>query len=157
MWHSLYNRLWQNLDIQHVQNIRKLQVHKRDTGAINYIQFLAFSHLYAAQHSLMQWTAGVSSKRFRQTVQNFLLWCVGSDQQWATGFCKYGRKCIPIVIENLKWKFNELTLIKHGAIPEHGVTTLVTHFSWTMKLQTEMVERMGKTSLVLLYQFHINN
>lgn len=61
----------------------------------------------------MQWTAATSSKRLRQTVQNFLLWCVGSDQQCATGF-----------------------LIKNGAIPEHGVTTLVTHFSWTIKLHT---------------------
>jgi hypothetical protein len=61
----------------------------------------------------MQWTAEVSSKRFRQTLQNLLLWCVGSDQQCATGF-----------------------LIRHGATPEHGVTTLVTHFSWTIKLQT---------------------
>lgn len=62
---------------------------------------------------LMQWTAVVSSNLFRQTLQNLLLWCIGSDQQWATGF-----------------------LIIHGATPEHGVTTFVTHFSCTMKLQT---------------------
>lgn len=62
---------------------------------------------------LMQWTAAVSSSLFRQTLQNRRLWCVGSDQQCATGF-----------------------FIKHGATPEHGVTTFVTHFSWTIKLQT---------------------
>lgn len=66
----------------------------------------------------MQWTPGVSSNRFLQTLQNLRLWCVGSDQQCATGF-----------------------LIKHGAIPEHGVITLVTHFSWTTKLQAERKER----------------
>lgn len=69
----------------------------------------------------MQWTAGVSSSRLRQTVQNLLLWCVGSDQQCATGF-----------------------LIMQGAIPEQGVTTLVTHLSWTIKLQTEFERRKQK-------------
>lgn len=68
----------------------------------------------AVGNLLMQWTAGVSSNRLRHTVQNFLLWCVGSDQQWATGF-----------------------LMMQGAIPEQGVTTLVTHLSCTMKLQTD--------------------
>lgn len=66
----------------------------------------------------MQWTAATSSKRLRQTVQNFLLWCVGSDQQCATGF-----------------------FIKNGAMPEHGVTTFVTHFSWTIKLHTAKKKR----------------
>lgn len=65
------------------------------------------------KYLLMQCTAGVSSNRLRQTVQNFLLWCVGSDQQCATGF-----------------------LIIQGAIPEQGVMTFVTHLSCTMKLQT---------------------
>lgn len=76
----------------------------------------------------MQWTAAVSSKRFRQTLQNLLLWCVGSDQQCATGF-----------------------LIKHGATPEHGVTTLVTHFSWTIKLQT--VKRRNVKSSLACHSF----
>lgn len=66
----------------------------------------------------MQCTAGVSSNRLRQTVQNFLLWWVGSDQQCATGF-----------------------LIIQGAIPEQGVMTFVTHLSCTMKLQTENKEK----------------
>lgn len=62
-------------------------------------------------NSLMQCTAELSSNLLRQTLQNLRLTCVGSDQQWATGF-----------------------LMRHGAMPEHGVTTLVTHFSCTMKL-----------------------
>lgn len=78
---------------------------------------------------LMQWTAAVSSSLFRQTLQNRRLWCVGSDQQCATGF-----------------------LIKHGATPEHGVTTFVTHFSWTMKLQTVEGET-NETSLKITEHF----
>lgn len=66
----------------------------------------------------MQCTAAVSSNRFRHTLQKRRLWCAGSDQQCATGF-----------------------LIKHGATPEHGVTTFVTHFSWTIKLQTVRGEK----------------
>lgn len=71
-------------------------------------------HEKQKKYLLMQCTAGVSSNRLRQTVQNFLLWWVGSDQQCATGF-----------------------LIIQGAIPEQGVMTFVTHLSCTMKLQTE--------------------
>lgn len=70
----------------------------------------------------MQWTAGDSSIRFRHTVQNFLLWWVGSDQQCPTGF-----------------------LMMHGAMLEQGVTTLGIHFSCTMKLHTAKTERGTKT------------
>lgn len=77
---------------------------------------------------LIQWRAGASSNRFRHTVQNFLLWCVGSDQQWATGF-----------------------FIMHGAMLEQGVTTLGIHFSCTMKLQTVKIpqrhEKRGMSKL----------
>lgn len=73
---------------------------------------------------LIQWTAGVSSNRLRQTVQNFLLWCVGSDQQCATGF-----------------------LMMQGAVPEQGVTTLVTHLSWTIKLHTAIENKWRKDEI----------
>lgn len=80
----------------------------------------------------MQWTAATSSNRLRQTVQNFLLWCVGSDQQCATGF-----------------------LIKNGAIPEHGVTTLVTHFSWTIKLHTAKKKKAKKFTIDVWRNFDV--
>lgn len=31
---------------------------------------------------------------------------------------------------------NKITFIMQGAMPEHGVTTFVTHLSWIIKLQT---------------------
>lgn len=44
-----------------------------------------------------------------------------------------------IIWEKHKWIS---TLIEKGAIPEQGVTTLDTHFSCTMKLQTTTKERI---------------
>lgn len=67
-------------------------------------------------YSLMQCMDGVSSSRFRHTVQKRRLWCVGSDQQCATGF-----------------------LMMHGAMPVQGVTTFDTQRSCTMKLHTVCV------------------
>lgn len=78
----------------------------------------------------MQCTAELSSNLLRQTLQNLRLTCVGSDQQWATGF-----------------------LIRQGAIPEQGVTTFVTHFSCTMKLQAEKwTQLVGKKLHVFIAQ-----
>lgn len=106
MWHSLYNLEPQNLDTQHEQNTHILKM--------KLFFYRCWSTKLNEKYLLMQCTAGVSSNRLRQTVQNFLLWWVGSDQQCATGF-----------------------LIIQGAIPEQGVMTFVTHLSCTMKLQTE--------------------
>ena len=38
------------------------------------------------QNLLSQRIAQLSSNRLRHKLQNFLLKCPGSDQQWATGF-----------------------------------------------------------------------
>lgn len=79
MLHFLCNPVWQNRHILRAYNIRKLQ---------KFFEVLKdFFFLKLKVFLLMQWIAGASSKRFRQTLQNnFLLCVIGSDQQCATGF-----------------------------------------------------------------------
>lgn len=97
--------------------------------------------MYIFCHLPKQCTAGVSSNRLRQTVQNFLLWWVGSDQQWATGFCAEWNDTWQLYsfVLNCECELHRRlrTFIIHGAMPEQGVTTLLTHRSWMIKLQTE--------------------
>lgn len=121
-WHSPCSRGSQSPDTRRGQSTHKLclkieevrvRVRARTRRAASALSIDRVRGPDVVHNLLKQWTAGVSSRRFRQTEQNFRLCCVGSDQQCATGF-----------------------RMRYGATPRHGVITFVTHFSCTIKLQT---------------------